>query len=74
MDIPYKTYLTESEVPEAWYNVRADMKVKPSPLLNPCTLKPVTAEEASHIHVLRISRPYGVSQNSTSTRSSLTER
>ena len=49
MDIPYKTYLTESEVPEAWYNMRADMKVKPSPLLNPCTLKPVTAEEASHI-------------------------
>ena len=49
MDIPYKTYLGENEVPEAWYNLRADMKVKPAPLLNPCTLKPVTADEAAHI-------------------------
>jgi tryptophan synthase beta chain len=49
MEIPYKTYLTENEVPDAWYNMRADMKVKPSPLLNPATLKPVTAEEAEHI-------------------------
>ena len=49
MDIPYKTYLSEGEVPEAWYNMRADMKKKPSPLINPATLKPVTAEEAEHI-------------------------
>ncbi len=49
VDIPYKTYLNESEVPEAWYNVRADMKTKPAPLLNPATGKPVTAEEAEHI-------------------------
>ncbi len=47
--IPYKTYLTENEVPEAWYNVRADMKVKPAPLLNPATLEPVTAAEAERI-------------------------
>ena len=47
--IPYKTYLTESEVPTAWYNLRADMKVKPAPLLNPGTLKPVTAEELEHV-------------------------
>lgn len=40
--IPYKTYLDESEIPTQWYNVRADMKNKPAPLLNPATLKPMT--------------------------------
>ena len=33
-NIPYKIYLSEDEMPKAWYNVRADMKVKPAPLLN----------------------------------------
>ena len=47
--IPYKTYLTEAEVPTAWYNVRADMKKKPAPLLNPATGKPCTAEELGHV-------------------------
>ena len=42
---PYKTYLSEDELPKAWYNMRADMKEKPAPLLNPATLKPVTAED-----------------------------
>lgn len=45
--IPYKIYLEENEMPQAWYNVRADMKNKPAPLLNPGTLKPMTAEELS---------------------------
>mgnify|MGYP000596311623 CR=1 FL=1 len=44
-NIPYKIYLSEDEMPKAWYNVRADMKVKPAPLLNPGTLKPMTAKE-----------------------------
>ena len=48
-NVPYKTYLTENELPDAWYNVRADMKKKPAPLLNPATLKPVTAEELEHV-------------------------
>jgi len=43
--IPYKIYLTENEMPTQWYNVRADMKVKPAPLLNPETLKPMTYED-----------------------------
>ncbi len=43
--IPYKIYLEESEMPRTWYNVRADMKTKPAPLLNPGTGKPCTAEE-----------------------------
>ena len=43
--IPYKIYLEESEMPKEWYNVRADMVNKPAPLLNPGTLKPMTAQE-----------------------------
>ena len=43
--IPYKIYLEESEMPKTWYNVRADMKNKPAPLLNPATYEPMTAEE-----------------------------
>ncbi len=43
--IPYKIYLEEQEMPTKWYNVRADMKNKPAPLLNPATLKPMTFEE-----------------------------
>lgn len=45
--IPYKIYLEEQEMPTKWYNVRADMKNKPAPLLNPGTLKPMTEEELS---------------------------
>ena len=48
-EIPYKIYLEESEMPKQWYNVRADMKQKPAPLLNPATKKPVTFEELSHV-------------------------
>lgn len=48
-NIPYKIYLEESELPKQWYNVRADMKNKPAPLLNPGTGKPVTLEEMSGI-------------------------
>jgi len=47
--IPYKIYLSENELPKAWYNVRADMKNKPAPLLNPGTNRPVTAEELGHV-------------------------
>ena len=49
LEIPYKTYLTEQELPTAWYNLRADMKVKPAPLLNPGTGKPLSAEELTPI-------------------------
>ena len=48
-EIPYKTYLTEQELPTAWYNLRADMKTKPAPLLNPGTGKPLTAQELTPI-------------------------
>lgn len=42
--IPYKIYLEEHEMPKNWYNVRADMKEKPAPLLDPDTKKPITKE------------------------------
>lgn len=44
-EIPYKIYLQESEMPTRWYNLRADMKNKPAPLLNPATLQPCKPEE-----------------------------
>ena len=47
--IPYKIYLEESEMPKSWYNLRANMKNKPAPLLNPGTLQPMTAEELSGV-------------------------
>lgn len=47
--IPYKIYLEEKEMPTQWYNVRADMKNKPAPLLNPGTMQPMTAEELSAV-------------------------
>ncbi|MDD5910859.1 MAG: TrpB-like pyridoxal phosphate-dependent enzyme [Bacteroidales bacterium] len=44
-NIPYKIYLEESEMPKQWYNLRAVMKNKPAPLLNPGTLQPMTIDE-----------------------------
>ena len=49
MEIPYKIYLEESEIPTQWYNVRADMKTKPAPLINPGTGKPLTLEDLNPI-------------------------
>ena len=48
-NIPYKIYLSEDEIPKAWYNVRADMKVKPAPLLNPGTGKPMDLARLSTV-------------------------
>ena len=47
--IPYKIYLNETEMPKAWYNLRADMKKKPAPLLNPATHQPMKAEELAGV-------------------------
>ncbi|MBR6486190.1 MAG: TrpB-like pyridoxal phosphate-dependent enzyme, partial [Lachnospiraceae bacterium] len=48
-EIPYKIYLDEKDIPSAWYNMRADMKNKPAPLLNPGTGQPMTAAELSGV-------------------------
>ena len=44
-NIPYRYYLPEEKLPKSWYNLRADMKEKPEPLVNPGTGKPVTADD-----------------------------
>ncbi len=48
-EIPYKIYLEESEMPKAWYNLRADMQKKPAPMLNPQTHQPATLDELSEV-------------------------
>lgn len=55
-EIPYKIYLEEREMPTQWYNVRADMKNKPAPLLNPGTGKPITLEELSGVFCTELAR------------------
>ena len=61
-EIPYKIYLNENEMPQYWYNLRADMKNKPAPLLNPGTHQPMTAEElhelANNILPMNVSTVY----------------
>ena len=47
--IPYKIYLEENEMPKAWYNVRADMKKKPEPLLDPETHEVMSVEQLSEV-------------------------
>ncbi|MBQ4257317.1 MAG: TrpB-like pyridoxal-phosphate dependent enzyme, partial [Oscillospiraceae bacterium] len=47
--IPYKIFLSEEELPRRWYNVRADMKKKPAPLLDPATGRPCTPEQLSAV-------------------------
>ena len=48
-EIPYKIYLSENELPKEWYNVRAEMKNKPAPLLHPVTHKPIGLNELTPI-------------------------
>jgi len=55
-EIPYKIYLDENEMPKQWYNLRADMKNKPAPLLNPATLQPITLEELSEVFCTELAR------------------
>ncbi len=54
--IPYKIYLSEEELPQAWYNVRADMQVKPAPLLNPATGAPMTEDDLSAVFCRELAR------------------
>ena len=55
-EIPYKIYLSEEEMPKQWYNVRADMKNKPAPLLNPATHEPMTLAELEHVFCTELAR------------------
>ena len=55
-DVPYKIHLSENEIPQSWYNIRADMKTDHRPILNPQTLKPVTAEELEPVFCTELVR------------------
>ena len=55
-EIPYKIYLEEHEMPKQWYNVRADMKKKPAPLLNPGTHQPMTEDELAQVFCRELAR------------------
>lgn len=54
--IPYKIYLEEEEMPRQWYNVRADMKNKPAPLLSPATMQPITFDELRQVFCDELAR------------------
>ena len=54
--IPYKIYLSEDEIPTSWYNVRADMKNKPAPLISPADGHALTAEEMNPIFCEELNR------------------
>ena len=54
--IPYKIYLSENELPNAWLNLRAFMKDKPAPLLHPETLQPMTLDELSKVFCTELAR------------------
>ena len=56
VEIPYKIYLNENEIPRQWYNVRADMKKKPAPLIDPRTMKPITLEAMSEVFCEELAR------------------
>ncbi|MBC5647395.1 TrpB-like pyridoxal phosphate-dependent enzyme [Christensenella tenuis] len=43
--IPHRLYLSEDEMPKQWYNMRADMKELPAPMINPATMQPATEED-----------------------------
>ncbi|MDR0356804.1 MAG: TrpB-like pyridoxal phosphate-dependent enzyme [Clostridiales Family XIII bacterium] len=55
-NIPHRIYLEESQIPKQWYNIRADMKDRPDPLLNPGTGKPVTEEELYPVFCKKLAR------------------
>lgn len=55
-EIPYKIYLEENEMPRQWYNVRADMKNKPAPLLNPGTHQPMTLQELEQVFCTELAK------------------
>ena len=62
--IPYKIYLTEDEIPTQWYNVRADMKNKPAPLINPGTGKPLTLDDLNPIFCEDLNKQAHIFNNS----------
>lgn len=48
-NVPKRIFLTADEMPTKWYNVRADMKNKPAPMLHPGTHEQLKAEDLEPI-------------------------
>ena len=63
MDVPYKIYLEESEIPSAWYNVRADMKNKPAPLIHPGTKQPLSFNQCLLLTYVELKDASGTSRH-----------
>src|SRR5690554_930038 len=51
-----KFLLSESEIPEQWYNITAEMKNKPQPMINPGTKEPLKAEDLYPLFSEELSR------------------
>ncbi|MEG2456983.1 MAG: TrpB-like pyridoxal phosphate-dependent enzyme, partial [Clostridia bacterium] len=56
MNIPYRTYLTEEQMPKTWYNLKADMPQQHDPCLNPATNKPVSVNDLLPIFCEELSK------------------
>ncbi len=54
--IPHRLYLSEEEMPKQWYNLRADMKEQPAPMLNPATMKPATLEDLTPVFCTELAK------------------
>ncbi len=54
--IPHRVYLTEDQLPTKWYNLRADMKEQPDPMLNPATFQPATEEDLYPVFCKKLAR------------------
>ena len=54
--IPHRIYLSEEEMPRQWYNLRADMKEQPEPMINPATMKPATVEDLYPVFCTELAR------------------
>ncbi len=53
---PHKVILTEDQMPQQWFNLRAVMKEQPDPMLRPDTLQPVTEEDLAPIFCKELAR------------------
>lgn len=51
-----KFLLSEAEIPEQWYNITAEMKNKPQPMINPGTKEPLKAEDLYPLFAEELSR------------------
>ena len=54
--IPHKLFLTEDQMPQQWFNLRAVMKEQPDPMLHPGTLQPMTEADLAPIFCEELAR------------------